>query len=288
MSINRGPTLRAQWLGEQLRMLRDAAAMNLKEVGGYLQRDASTVSRFETGLYPPRMEDVEALLNLYRVTDAKRRDTLERLARDVWQKGWWDGYAGDVLKSMVDYAWLESRAEEIRAFHPVVVPGLLQTRGYAEAVMRAAEPEQSDSQIERLLELRMLRQHVVTTAKTRVSVILDEAVLRRPVGGAAVMAEQLDHLAETAQRSNIGLRVLPIEAGAHAAPDGAFFIFVMPDPFPALVCIETPTGGVYVEHDGVDRFVSAYHRLEQIALGPDESVALVSAVSKEMRRPRRR
>lgn len=288
MSINRGPTLRAQWLGEQLRMLRDAAGMNLREAGGYLQRDASTVSRFETGLYPPRPEDVEALLNLYRVTDAKRRQMLERLTRDVWQKGWWEGYSGDVFKSMVDYAWLESRAEEIRVFHPVVVPGQLQTRGYAEAVMRAADPDLPDIQIERWLELRLLRQHVVTTAKTRLTVILDEAVLRRPVGGTVVMAEQLDHLAEAARRSNVGLRVLPVEAGTHASPDGAFFIFVMPEPFPVLVCIDTPAGAIYVEHDGVDPFESRYRLLEKIALGPDESIALVSAVAEEMRRPRRR
>ncbi|MGH3737714.1 MAG: helix-turn-helix domain-containing protein [Micromonosporaceae bacterium] len=288
MSINRGPTLRAQWLGEQLRMLRDAAGLNLREVGGYLRRDASTISRFETGTYPPRMEDVEALLNFYQVTDAKRRQVLERLTRDVWQKGWWDGYSGEVFKSMIDYAWLESRAEEIRAFQPIVVPGLLQTRGYAEAVMRAADPDQPDSQIERWLELRLLRQHVVTTAKTQLSVILDEAVLRRPVGDAGVMAEQLDRLAEAAQRSNVALRVLPAEAGAHASPDGAFKVFVMPEPFPVLVCIETPAGAIYVEHDGVDPFAARYRLLEKISLGPEKSVALVSAAAEQMRRSRRR
>lgn len=143
------------------------------------------------------------------------------------------------------------------------------------------------TQIDRWLELRLLRQHVVTTATTRVTVVVDEAVLRRPVGGRDVMADQLDHLADASQRRNVALRVLPTDAGAHAAPDGAFLIFVMPDPFPPLACVETPAGAVYVEHDAVDRFALAYRRLEEIALGADESLALVSTAAKEMRRSRR-
>ncbi|TLF53206.1 helix-turn-helix domain-containing protein, partial [Nocardia cyriacigeorgica] len=197
MAARPEPTLRAQWLGQQLRRYREAAGLTLKEAAAYLNRDSSTVSRFEAGLYPPRDNDVQELLTLYGVSSEPIRSSLRKLSMEVWQKGWWEGYAKDVDPSIVDYAWLEARAAEIKSFNPIVVPGLLQTPAYAEAVMRAVDPDVPDEQVDRWLEVRMLRQQTLSLPRpTQFTAILDESVLRRPVGGHRVMTEQLEHLAE--------------------------------------------------------------------------------------------
>ncbi|WP_067817468.1 helix-turn-helix domain-containing protein [Nocardia inohanensis] len=273
MAGRQGPTLRAQWLGQQLRRYRDEAGITLKDAAAYLKRDSSTVSRFEAGLYPPRADDVQELLTLYGVGDEQVREALRRLSLDVWQKGWWEGYAQDVDPSIIDYAWLEARASEIKSFNTVVIPGLLQTPAYAEAVIRAVDPDASDDQVDRWLEVRMIRQQVLSRPRpVQLTTILDESILRRPIGGAKVHAEQLAHLANMAERSNVVVRVLPESVGAHAAPDGSFKVFDLPDPYPTLACVETPAGVIYVEADGIARFTAAFGRLAAAALGPEESL----------------
>ncbi|MGH3925944.1 MAG: Scr1 family TA system antitoxin-like transcriptional regulator, partial [Pseudonocardiaceae bacterium] len=152
MSTKPKPTLRAQWLGQSLRELRDATGMTLARAGEFLQRNAATVSRFESGEYPIRRPDLMALLDLYGVSDRRKRDGLLRLSDDVWQKGWWDGYEPDVERQFVDFVWLESRATVIRSFDPLLVTGLLQTRQYAEAVITAAEWEAEPAQIARWVQ----------------------------------------------------------------------------------------------------------------------------------------
>ena len=189
------PTLRAQWLGQSLRQLRESTGMTLQQAAEFLQRNAATVSRFESGEYPIRRPDLMALLDLYGVSERRRRDGLLRLSEDVWQKGWWDGYAADVERQFVDFVWLESRATSIRAFDCIVLPGLLQTRDYAEAVITAADWQAEPEQVARWVQLRMDRQTVLHSAEPpRLSVIVDEPVLRRAVGGPGVLADQLTHL----------------------------------------------------------------------------------------------
>lgn len=276
-----GPTLRAQWLGQQLRKCRDDAGMTLKEAATYLGRDSSTISRFEAGLYPPREDDVQALLTLYGVSRKTTRDALRKLSLEVWQKGWWEGYAHDVDPSMIDYAWLEARATEIKSFNTAVLPGLLQTPAYAEAVIRAVDPDVPDSQIDRWIEVRMIRQQVLTRPRpVRMTAVLDESVLRRPIGGHDTLLEQLAHLTALADRANIDIRILPESVGAHAAPDGSFKIFVMPEPYPRLGCIETPAGVIYVEADGISRFITAFDRLESVALGSRESLGELRKIAR--------
>ncbi|MTE12791.1 helix-turn-helix domain-containing protein [Nocardia aurantiaca] len=271
-----GPTLRAQWLGQQLRQYRDESGMTLKDAAAYLKRDSSTVSRFEAGLYPPREDDVRELLTLYGVADEHVREALRKLSLEVWQKGWWEGYAKDIDPSIIDYAWLEARASEIKSFNTIVVPGLLQTPSYAEAVIRAVDPDADDAQIDRWLEVRMIRQQVLTRPRpVHLTVILDESILRRPIGGANVHVEQLAHLANMSERPNVTVRLLPEAVGAHAAPDGSFKIFDLPDPYPTLACVETPAGVIYVEADGIQRFIAAFERLEAVALSPKESAAIL-------------
>jgi len=266
-----------------LRELREEARLTLKEVAEYVQRDASTVSRFESGVLPARVPEVLAYLDLCGINDPRRRDALKRLSQDVFQKGWWDGYADDVAGSLVDRIWLESRARAIHAFETVVLPGLLQTRDYAETVIRANDPDASDEMVRRWVEVRMTRQELLTKPEAmRLVAILDEAVLRRKVGGSAGMQAQLNHLLAMARKPNIEITVLPADSGAHASPGGAFEIFEMPEPYPEVGYVHTPAGDICVEAGGVERLATTYDRLRGMALGRRAALAFIRNAAKEM------
>jgi hypothetical protein len=231
-----------------------------------------------------RRADLIALLDFYAVSDGRRRDALLTLREEVWRKGWWDGFAEEVDRRFIDYVWLESRACEIHTFDNTLLLGLLQTRDYARAAIEAAEFDGPGDLVDRGVELRMARQGVlVGDDPPRLMSIIDEAVLRRLVGGTAVTRAQLHHLAECAQRPNIDIRVLPFRAGAHASPAGAFRILTLTDPYPNVAYTETLAGAVYVEAPDVQRFVQAYDRLQASASGRDESIELISALAKELR-----
>ncbi|MEU8037131.1 helix-turn-helix transcriptional regulator [Streptosporangium sp. NPDC049078] len=276
MGTKRGPTLRAQWLGKHLREFRESAKLTLKQAGDYLQRDAGTISRLESGIIPARASDVLALLNLYGVGDQKIRDGLEQISRDIWRKGWWDGYAADSLAGMLDHAWLETRAKGIHSYETMVIPGLLQTRDYARAVIAAGGMGAPDEQLERWVEFRTERQRVLDTATApNVEVVLDEAVLCRVIGGSEVMYAQLKNLSEVMARPNVTIRVVPFDVGAHASLEGSFTIFDMPDPYSNVAYVETRAGAVYTEAEGAEIFVRAYDSLQSAALTPDESATVI-------------
>jgi transcriptional regulator with XRE-family HTH domain len=276
-------TLRAQWLGQSLRELRDSTGMTLVQAGEFLQRNAATVSRFESGEYPIRRPDLMALLDLYGVSDRRKRDGLLRLSEDVWQKGWWDGYEPDVERQFVDFVWLESRATEIRSFDPLLVTGLLQTREYAEAVITAAEWEAEPAQIARWVQLRMDRQAVLhQETPPRLTAIIDEFVLRREIGGPGVLRGQLAHLLATAVLPHVDLRVLPASIGAHAGHSGYFLVFSIAEPDMDVGFAETVGGAVYVEPPDSERFVRVYNRLLNSALGPAESAEFIRALGEDL------
>lgn len=284
MSGKQGPTLRAQWLGQQLRDLREAAGLKLSDAADYLQRNQATISRFESAEYPIRRPDVMALLDLYGVSQKRRRAAMMTLAEEVWQTGWWDGYAEDVDRRFVDYVWLESRAREVWSFDDTLLLGLLQTRDYAATVMRAADPTLRDDQIARGLELRMMRQEVLSAASPpRLLAILDEALLHRMVGGPDVMQKQLEHLLHCTREAHIELRVLPFTVGAHVSPAGAFRVLRLREPYPDVGYVETPAGGIYVESAKAEQFTRMYDRLCEVALSPDESSELIAAAAKDLR-----
>ncbi|MGH3753293.1 MAG: helix-turn-helix domain-containing protein [Pseudonocardiaceae bacterium] len=280
------PTLRAQWLGQSLRDLRDAAEVTLARAGEFLQRNPATVGRFESGEYPIRRPDLMALLDLYGVSNRRKRDGLLRLSEDAWRKGWWDGYTADVERQFVDFVWLESRATEIRVFESTVCPGLLQTRDYAEAVITAAEWEAEPAQITRRVQLRMDRQAALHRAEPpRFTAIVDEFVLRREVGGPGMLAEQLSQLLVCAELAHVQLRVLPSGIGAHASPRGSFQVVTTTEPDFDVGYAETVGGAVYVEPPDSERFIRVYDRLLGCALGPAESVERVRVIMEDLSDP---
>ncbi len=280
-----GPTLRAQWLGQQLRALRESTGMTLRQAGEYLQRDASMVSRFETAEYPIRRGDVLALLDLYGVSEERTREGLLQLSDDVWRKGWWDAYANTVDRQFIDLPWLEARAERLCNYGAMLMPGLLQTREYAETlILNAATAGTPEEQIAKMIELRMTRQQVLGGDNpVSFAAVVDESALRRVIGGPEVMREQLARLREVAEWPHVEIRILPLRRGAHAGLEGSFWLYEMPDPYPDVAYVDNLAGAVYVEEDvAVDRFRQAYHQLSAMALGGKESAALIVAAAKEL------
>jgi transcriptional regulator with XRE-family HTH domain len=284
-------TLRARWLGQLLRGFRETNGLTMAEAGRYLQRDIGTMSRFESGEYPARRGDVLALLDLYEVTDQRQRAAVLDLVVEVWRKGWWAKYAS-VLRppGLIDLIWLESRAKDIRTYEVSPMSGLLQTPEYAETVMRAAEPEVDDQRIQRWVELRIERQHILYRDKdpVRLRAVVDEAVLRRAVGGPEVMADQLAYLLACMERPTIDIRVLPFDAGAHASPDGSFRLLRIEQPFPEVAYMEGPAGSFHVESVDAGRLGAAYDRLWISALEDDASKEFVATVERVYRQRAKR
>jgi transcriptional regulator with XRE-family HTH domain len=272
-------------LGQQLRRLREQRGMTLKLVSEHLHRDMSALARYERAEWPIRRGDVVALLDLYGFHNAAERSRLLALAEEVWRTDRWDEDYGDVVDaSFIDYPWLEGRAVEIKSYNPMLLPGLLQTREYAEAVIRNAEaPDIPESTIARYVELRMTRQHVLSSDRPPlVASVLDDMALRRMVGGPAVMRAQLQHLLHLAQKPRINLRVLRSEVALHSGLDGAFILFTMPNPYPAVAYIENLAGRLYLEAPKSDKFVRAYDSLGKAALDQRESAELIESIAEEL------
>ncbi|NKY98032.1 helix-turn-helix domain-containing protein [Nocardiopsis alborubida] len=275
-------TLRAQWLGRMLRQLREQNNLTLKEAGEYLQKDFSTVSRFELGTFPVRRGDLLALMDLYAVDDKAQRETLLNLCGEVWQTGWWDKYSSDdVWGSTIDLVWLESRAETIRMFAALSVPGLLQIPEYAHALISVVDNDVSTDQVDRWVELRIDRQKVLHGDHLQgYTVLLDESSLLRVVGGPTVMAKQLSHLRRMAESERITIRILPFAIGAHPSPEGAFTLLDLGNPFSTVAHIESRGGGIYLERGEVDKLVDVYDRLREMSLSPEDSVAFIAALER--------
>lgn len=271
-------TLRAQWLGQQMRDLRTRRGMTLQGTAQYFGRDHSTLARLEKAEWPFKRADVVALLDIYGVYDGQERARLLQLCDDCWRTDEWDVDFADsgYDRSFVDCRWLESRASAIAFYQPFLVPDLLQTRAYAEEVLRLAEgsalPAQSLAQsVDQIVD----RQALLDTGRTRVSAILDDAVLRRQLGDPELMRAQLNHLADLARRPHVEIRVLPATASLYSRFGGGFALYRMLHPYPEVAYIENLAGRIYLEAPRSKRFVMAYDRLRAAALSPAESTALL-------------
>ncbi|WP_406075802.1 helix-turn-helix domain-containing protein [Micromonospora sp. NBC_01638] len=279
-------TLRAQWLGQQMRELRERRGLTLKYVARFLERDFSSLARYERAEWPFRRDLVVELLDLYGVYDERERDRLIQLAQDAWRVDRWDNDFDKTIydTSFIDFPWLESRAEQICTYASLLIPGLLQTRDYAEAVIRNAESSStSEVQIRKWVQLRMDRQRLLDgPSPTRLAVIIEEAAVGRPVMSRGVMASQLAHLVEAARKSTVEIRVLPAALGLHAGLDGTFWLFKMPPPYADVAHAETLGGRLFMESDKALRYVRAYDRLREAALSASESAKLISALAEEL------
>ncbi|WP_170183298.1 helix-turn-helix domain-containing protein [Stackebrandtia endophytica] len=283
--MSKASSLRAQWLGERLKKARLAAGFTLQDAAEYLQLHEGTMSRFETATYAVRRSYVRDLIDFYRVSDQRDRDALIQLCEDAWRKDWWDGQAADVEREFIDYTWLEARAARICVFEPTLVHGLLQTEHYTRALMVEANGhEMTEEQLDKHVEFRMLRKRVLNADNpTRLALIVEESVLRRPVGGWTVLKEKLRYLLKQAQLEHIEVRVLPTEKGWRPGMSEMFTYFEMPEPYSDVAFVENLAGRTYLEQeDKVAKFHRAYAGLQEVALSPAASSKLIRATIKEL------
>src|SRR6516165_3868846 len=224
-----GPTVLRILLGSQLRRLREARGITRDDAGYTIRASGSKISRMELGRVSFKERDVQDLLNLYGV-DEEEAQSLVALARQANSPGWWHKY-GDVLPDWFGvYVGLEEAASLIWLYEVQFIPGLLQTADYARAVIRLGQPSATPAEVERRVGLRLARQELLTKpGGPRLWAIVDEAALRRPIGGEEVMREQLERLIEATQEPNITLQVVPFRSGGHAAEAGAFTIMRFPE-----------------------------------------------------------
>jgi transcriptional regulator with XRE-family HTH domain len=268
-----------------LRKLRESNGYKLEEVAVQLGVAPSTLSRIETGKAPTKSAYLSQMLEKYGVVDPAQRQVLIDMAREGHRKGWWAAY-DDVLPSGFDiYVGLEAETAAVRGYEVSVVHGLLQTPDYARAVLGEMFPRHGAEQIDRMVALRMERQRRFDDdPPLELWAILDEAVIRRPVGGPAVMRAQLEHLLGMAARPGLTLQVLPFSCGAHAGHAGAFSILEFPNRSDSEVAyVDSPAGATYLEKDREVRIqVEAFDRLRAAALAPGASVGLIAQVAQEL------
>jgi len=284
MANAQSPTVRRRRLALELRRLREAARLTCEEVAERLECSASKISRVETGRVSVSPRDVRDMLEIYGLPE-DQRESLVQLARDSRQKGWWHAYSDTIQPQFATYLGLESAASEIRIYEVSLIPGLLQTQEYARSVISAGMVNSSHEDIGRRVELLMARQPALTRADPpKLWAVLDEAALRRRVGGAGLMRLQLDYLLTVASLPNVAVQVIPFGGGAHPAMGRPFVVLVFPERAdPDVVYLEDLTSALYLEDvDVVDRYNVFFNHLRATALSFDDSSALITSVLKEM------
>ncbi|RAO34186.1 hypothetical protein PSN13_03053 [Micromonospora saelicesensis] len=276
-----GPTVLRMLLGAQLRRLRESSGVTREGAGWEIRSSESKISRMELGRVGFKERDVADLLTLYGVTEDHERDALLKLARDANSPGWWHRY-GDVLPSWFQsYLGLEAAAALIRSYEVQFVPGLLQTREYARAVVLLGHGAAGPGEIDRRVALRMQRQQLLQRQNPpQLWAVVDEAALRRPIGGAEVMRGQLTALIEATKSPHIRLQVIPFAAGGHAAAGGAFTILRFGDQeLPDIVYIEQLTSAIYLDkRDDLDYYAVAMERLCVEAEPPERTAEILGGL----------
>ncbi|WP_436759541.1 helix-turn-helix domain-containing protein [Streptosporangium sp. V21-05] len=282
MSTRRySPTVRRRRLASELRRLREERGLTIDQVAAEIDWHATKLSRFETGRRAIQPSDVRALIAVYDVR-APESDRLLTLAREARQRGWWHTYGEAVPDWFEAYVGLESEATSLRVYEAEFVPGLLQTEGYIRAVYRAGLI--GDEDIEKRIAVRLARQQLLTGPEApHLWAVVNEAAIRRMVGGPETMREQLLRLVETSELRNVTLQVLPFSVGAHAAMDGPFHVLGFGSGDPDVVYIEYTTGTLYLEKTPeVERYTLMFDHLRAAALPVEASRTLIAKIAAEL------
>jgi transcriptional regulator with XRE-family HTH domain len=281
-----GPTVQRRLLGSDLRRLREAEGVTRAEAAAVLDCSESKISRLELGQVGFRKRDVEALLRLYGVSDPATWEVILALVREANRPGWWQPFS-DVLPTWFErYVGLESAASLIRTYEVQFIPGLLQAEEYARAVTRAGQlpgryPAAVEDQLDRRVHLRTSRQQVfLNSGAARLWAVIDEAALRRPIGGRRVMRAQLEHLLRLQAHPGVTIQVMPFGYGGHVAQVGAFTIlrFAEPD-LSDVVYLEHLTGAYYLDkRDDTDSYHAVFTQLAGDSQQPTEAAATLTEI----------
>ncbi len=277
------PTLRRRRLASELSKLREAIDLTIEDAAASAGISPSHLSRVERAIVGVRVPVVRALLATYGASPSTVAGLVE-LAQTATQRGWWHRYAGTIPDKYATYIGFESDASRIWNFEVISVPGLLQTEEYTRSMLQGGLARLGEDEIQRRVEVRMRRQAILhRDSPPALWVVLDEAAIRRQVGGAETMAEQLEHLVTVANLPHVDVQVIPFAAGAHPGTPGAFVVLGFADPGDReVVYIETMAGDLYPEVDAdVQAAVQAFDRLRAMALSPDDSASMIRDAVKE-------
>jgi transcriptional regulator with XRE-family HTH domain len=282
-----GPTVLRILLGSQLRRLREARGITRDEAGYTIRASGSKISRMELGRVSFKERDVADLLELYGVTDGDERAALLDLALKANSPGWWHRY-NDLLPGWFQvYVGLEDAATLIRTYEVQFVPGLLQTEDYARAIMSVGQAGAAEEEVERRVRLRTDRQRLLTRAggAPRLWAVIDEAALRRMIGGPDVMRAQLEHLLAALKLPNVILQVMPFRTGGHAAESGPFTLLRFPEPdLPDVIYVEHLTSALYLDRpDDIDKYTEVMERLCIESEPPECSAEIISEIMEDIK-----
>lgn len=280
-----GPTVLRILLGSQLRRLREAKSITRDTAGYSIRASGSKISRMELGRVSFKERDVDDLLTLYGVTDPAERDALLDLARKANSPGWWHRY-NDLLPGWFQvYVGLEDAATLIRTYEVQFIPGLLQTEAYARAIMSIGQAAAPEGEVDRRVRLRADRQKLLTRAGgPRLWAVVDEAALRRLIGGRDVMRAQLEHLLEALRLRNVIIQIMPFSSGGHAAEGGPFTLLRFPEPdLPDVIYLEQLTSALYLDRrEDIDKYTEVMERLCVESDPPESTAEIINAIIEEL------
>ncbi|MGK5551575.1 helix-turn-helix domain-containing protein [Actinomadura kijaniata] len=280
-----GPTVLRMLVGAQLRRHREAAGITPAQAGYHIRGSHSKISRMELGRVSFKERDVADLLTLYGVTEPERREPLLQLAEQANRPGWWHPYAAVIPSWFEPYLGLEQGAAVIRTHDIQHVPGLLQAPGYAAAVIRARHHGIAREDVERRVELVLRRQEILHRPDpVRLWAVIDEAVLRRMIGGSAAMREQLEHLAAIVEAPNVTVQVMPLAAGGQALVQGPVTLLRFAErELPDVIYLEHLAGGSYPDRQlEVTRYRDVLNRLGVQARPPTETPDILRGIIRNL------
>jgi uncharacterized protein DUF5753/helix-turn-helix protein len=279
-----GATVLRMMLGAQLRRFREAAEITPDRAGYAIRASRSKISRMEHGRVGFKPRDITDLLTAYGITDEKVRAGILSLAQQANAQGWWAQY-GDILPDWFEaYLGLEEAASLIRTYELQFVHGLFQTEAYAHAVTMLGHAAAPADEVDRRVSLRLKRQDLLTGPEPpRIWSVMDEAALRRPLGGRKVMRAQLSHLQEVAGLPSVTLQIMPFRRGGHAGAGGSFTVLRFGEPdLPDVVYLEQLTSALYLDRRAhVDHYMEVMNRLSADALTPAETASFLGEVIRE-------
>jgi transcriptional regulator with XRE-family HTH domain len=280
MTENPNPSVRCRQVANQLRALREDAGLTGAEVAKQLGMSPSKISRIETGQRMLSVDVVAALLGLYRVPERQRDQVLDQVRKSA-ERGWWESQGlglPELWKALIDF---ESRATRIQNYEALFVPGLLQTDEYTGAIIKGINKAMTESELTNLVASRRARQAVLRRHDLQFLAVIDEGALRRPIPESGLMRRQLRHLADSAERSNITVRVVPLQAGPHAGLRGPFILMEFANE-PSLVHIEHQNVGLFLdEKEDIAAYGVVLGNILSVALEPVDSAELISRIAAE-------
>ncbi|GAA2470843.1 helix-turn-helix domain-containing protein [Streptomyces incarnatus] len=273
------PTVRSRRLGAALRQYRQAAKLDQPQAAEVIAASQARISRLESGSVSARVIEVRLLLDAYGVEDPEVRAKLEELAKFSKKRGWWHEYAAHLRPGYLDHITLEDDASHIRQWHPVLIPGLLQTQAYARAVITGGPNSLSPEYMEQLLEVRKRRQERIAEGGAKYSAVVWEAVIEHPLASIETHLGQLSHLLEVGRQKNVTVQVLPFHAGSLVAAANPFaaFSFDCESAVEAVTMEDVMSTSIVESSRDLEVYASSFDLLCSSALTPEASAKLIQS-----------